>query len=210
LRRGVRRRQGRRRWKRGGEVEVDEHDVARVLDEDVLRLEVAVRDAEAVEVLQDEHQLRSVEPDDGLRERRLGAPPAPERLEVAAGAAVDGEADDVIGGHDAAEGGKQRVPEREQHVALEPDPPVPVTAARASWPRGSAGHGLERHGHGVGARTSGAVPGCRRRGDRHDVEDHAPGALAEHGQRPEVRQAQLLRRRGRHAHHGVDVARKQS
>uniref|UniRef100_A0A804RJ50 Uncharacterized protein n=1 Tax=Zea mays TaxID=4577 RepID=A0A804RJ50_MAIZE len=52
----------RRRREPRGEVEIDEHDVAAVLDEDVLRLEVPVHDAEAVQVLERQHQLRGEEP----------------------------------------------------------------------------------------------------------------------------------------------------
>ena len=45
-----------------------------VLDEDVLRLEVPVHDAEAVQVLERQHQLRRVEPacDWGEKERDQG------------------------------------------------------------------------------------------------------------------------------------------
>ncbi|KAB8087838.1 hypothetical protein EE612_012263, partial [Oryza sativa] len=205
----------RRRWRRrerGGEVEVDEHDVAGVLDEDVLRLEVAVHDAEAVEVLEREHQLRGVEPYRGDGEHPPGLA-APQRVQVAAGAPVDGEPDDAVRGHDAAEGGEQRVAEREQHVPLEPDPPVPVAARtagdlRALVPRRGAGDGLERHGILVRRRRhrrGGAAGG-------HDVEDDAPGAAAEHGEGLEVGEAQLRRQRQRrqrrrHAHHGRAIAR---
>jgi hypothetical protein len=64
-------------------------------------------------------------PDDGVGEHLLGLPP-PERVEVAAAAAIDGEPDDGVGGEDSTEGGEQRVAQCEEHVPLEPDPVVAV------------------------------------------------------------------------------------
>lgn len=166
--------------------------MAAVLDEDVLRLEVPVHDAETVQVLERQHQLRRVEPYDGVGEHLLGLPP-PQRVEVPAAAAVHGEADDRVGGEDAAQGGEQRVAQRQEHVPLEPDPAVavPVPAGRLLVPRGLPRDRLERHGRGRGAALALAV---RFPGSVHDVEHDALGAAPEHGHHLEVLQAQLPRR----------------
>ena len=140
-------------------------------------------------------------PYDGVGEHLLGLASA-EGVEVAAAAAVDGEADDGVGGEDAAEGGEERVAQGEEHVALEPDPAVPVPAAAPGLlvPRRLPRDGLERHGGAPVVVLIAAASG-------HDVEHDALGAAAEDGDGPEVRQGQLprLRRRrervGRHGHH---------
>lgn len=183
----------RRRREPRGEVEIDEHDVAAVLDEHVLRLEVPVHDAEAVQVLKRQHQLRRVKPYDGVGEHLLGLPPA-ERVEVAAAAPVDGEADDGVGGEDAAQGGEQRVAQRQEHVPLEPDPAVAVAApaGRLLVARGLPRHRLERHGR-LAAAVAVRFPGGGG-GGVHDVEHNALGAAPQHGHRLDVLQAQLPRR----------------
>jgi hypothetical protein len=86
--------------------------VAQVLDEDVLRLEVAVHDAEAVEVFESEHQLRRVELDGGSESGNAVPTRHRRRRDLkwrASGAPVDGEPNDGVGGHDAAEGREQWV-----------------------------------------------------------------------------------------------------
>ena len=91
----------------------------------------------------------------------------------------------------------------EEHVALEPDPPVAVRAAAPGLlvPRRLPRDRLERHG-----RVPVGLLG-------HDVEYDALCAAAEDGDGPEVRQAQLprlrLRRRERLCRHGHRAERRQ-
>jgi hypothetical protein len=85
------------------------------------------------------------------------------------------------------------VAQRQEHVALEPDPAVsvPVPAARLLVPRGLPRDRLERHGRGRGAALALAV---RFSMGVHDVEHDALGAAPEHGYCLKVLQAQLPRR----------------
>ena len=131
-------------------------------------------------------------PYNGVGEHLLGLAP-PERVEVPAAAAVDGEADDGVGGEDAAQGREQRVAQRQEHVPLEPDPAVavPVAAGRLLVPRGLPRDRLEGHGRGAGLAVLFPARGV------HDVEHDALGAAPEHGHRLQVLQAQLPRRRRR-------------
>ena len=55
-------------FKLAGEAEIDQLDVVVLVEEDVLRLEVAVREALGVDVEEAEEELATVELDDGLRE----------------------------------------------------------------------------------------------------------------------------------------------
>jgi len=144
-------------------------------------------------------------PYDGVGEHLLALPP-PERVEVPAAAAVDGEADDGVGGEDAAQGGEQRVAQRQEHVPLEPDPAVAVAVAagRLLVPRGLPRDRLERHGRGRVAALAVAVRFPA--GGVHDVEHDALGAAPEHGHRLEVLQAQLPRRRRRDGRHCAEEA----
>lgn len=73
------------------DVEVREHDVAVGAEEDVFRLEVAVDEAEGVEILEGEEYLSGVEADCGKRKSVAGAAEE-ERMEVSTGAVIDEEA----------------------------------------------------------------------------------------------------------------------
>lgn len=94
-----RRRFGRGEGEVAGEVEVGEDEVAVGVDEDVLGLEVAVDDAEGVEVGEGHEDLGEVEADGALGEDAVGEGVA-EGVEVAAGAEGDGVGEErgVLGG----------------------------------------------------------------------------------------------------------------
>lgn len=111
-----------------------------------------------------------------------------ERVEITTGAAIDGEADDLVGGDGAVEGGKEGVVKREEDVALEPDALVGIVGA-------SAGAGLELDG-GAGDGFEG-----ERFGGGADVEDDAFGAAAKDGDGGEVDEVDLRRRRRRRVEH---------
>lgn len=112
---------------------------------------------------------------------------AAEGGEIAAGASVDGEADDLVGGDDAAEGREQGVVEGEENVALEPHPAVGVAGGRVGpfLLDGGARDGLE--GEGLG----------RRDGETADEEDHALGAATEDRDRLQIPEVDRRRRRRR-------------
>ncbi|OAY71760.1 hypothetical protein ACMD2_00773 [Ananas comosus] len=126
-------------------------------------------------------------PYDVVGEHLLGLAP-PERVQVASGAPIDGEPDDPLRGDDAAEGRQERVAERLEHVALEPDPAIGVSSSIAAAAAvalgvldGGAGDGLE----GERLPTGGGL----------DEEDDALGPAAEDGERSKLRQIQRRRRR---------------
>ena len=80
---------------RAGEIEVGEGEVAGVLDEDVLGLEITVDDAEGVKMVESAEDLCQIEADDGGGEGAIALALA-EMVEVAAGAIRGGPRQEAV------------------------------------------------------------------------------------------------------------------
>mmetsp|Transcript_16271 Transcript_16271/g.41594 ORF Transcript_16271/g.41594 Transcript_16271/m.41594 type:complete len:872 (+) Transcript_16271:63-2678(+) len=100
-----------------GQVKIGEHDVAAAMEQDVLRLEVAVDVAQEVQVLQGQQHLCDVEADVRLPEALLRLR-VKEAVELATGADLEDEVQVAWRVQGAVQGGQERVVHRRQDGLL--------------------------------------------------------------------------------------------